>query len=59
MNGTLGRNAQREQNEYQVMYKLPQVDTEALMKTDNQTLYKDLEALDQIIYKEGRQKRKR
>lgn len=41
------------------MYKLPQVDTESLLRTDNTTLYKDLEALDQIIYKEGRQKRKR
>ena len=41
------------------MYKLAEKDTDALMKSDSMTLYKDLESLDQIIYKEGRVKRKR
>lgn len=36
----MARNAQREQNEYQKMYNLAEVDTEALMKMDNERLYK-------------------
>lgn len=41
----MARNAQREQNEYQKMYNLSEVDTQALMKMDNEKLYKGKLAL--------------
>ena len=59
LGGTIGRGAQRESETTDVMHKLVEKDTDTLLKSDTMSLYKDLESLDQIIYKEGRIKRKR